>query len=71
MLTARAVSIDCQEPVWQSKVAVYVAQVALYGAQVALYDAKVAVSSSPVITFPETSFTPSREYNQLLFSGML
>ena len=35
-----------------------------------LEDVKEVVSSSFVITFPETSFTPSREYNQLLFSGI-
>ena len=38
MLTARAVSVDCQEPVGLSKEALYGAQVALYGAQVALYE---------------------------------
>ena len=56
MLTARAVSVDCQEPVWLSKEALYGAQVVLYDAQVALYDAKVAVCLLSCNPFPRNTF---------------
>ena len=54
-------------PLERRKVPLGRRKVPLERRKVPLEDVKEAVSSSSIILFSETSFTPSREYNRLLY----
>ena len=60
-----------REGIRQRKVPLEKRKVPLERRKVPLEDVKEAVFSSPVITLPETSFTPSQGYNQLLYNRIL